>query len=68
MEKVNLPDTDYAALELRVLDYLKDDPDLWLKIIGPCSDPMGPKTALVESLSRPNIQLPKDLFSGWKDE
>lgn len=42
----------------------------WHIIAPSCSDPMGPKTCLVEQFNQPlppNI-LSKDLMTGWKDD
>lgn len=47
--------------------FINDPP--WYVIAPGCSDPMGPKTCLVEQFSQPlppNI-FPKDLIKGWKD-
>lgn len=59
-----------ATIKAAILLRQNDDPYLWLKIAPPCSDPLGPKTCLMESLTQPlpkNI-FPKGLIKGWKDE
>lgn len=49
--------------------YLNTPDPPWHVITPSYSDPMGPKTCLVESLNQllPSNIFPKDLRTGWKD-
>ena len=59
---------DFDRLYSGIFETPITDPP-WYVIVPMCSDPMGPKTCLVEQFSQPlpsNI-FPKDLIKGWKD-
>lgn len=69
LRELLIDEESFEQLCINMLQPIKDNPP-WCVITPSCSDPMGPKTCLVEQFSQPLPPhiFPNNLMTGWKDD